>query len=114
MLIKNLAVQYQSGNRKRGGQVSFNSSSTSVTAEAVMLVGSGTGHTCAAGSKSEMVDIVLSQSQSSYEGVRSALMYLHKRAGVIPSPVLKANMAQFIAGCKRMIQMEKEDLLKNH
>ena len=37
-------------------------------------------------------------------------MYLYKRAGVLQTQDLKANMAQYIAGCKRTIQTEKKEL----
>ena len=37
-------------------------------------------------------------------------MYLYKRAGVVANEDLKAKMAQFIAGCKRTIQTEKQEL----
>lgn len=58
----------------------------------------------------ELVNVLISQSLASYEGVRSALMYLFKRAGVVPNQDLKAKMAQYIAGCKRTIQIEKQEL----
>ena len=38
------------------------------------------------------------------------MIYLYKRAGVLPAQDLKANMAQYIAGCKRTIQTEKKEL----
>ena len=58
----------------------------------------------------DLVDVLISQSLSLYEGVRSALMYLDKRAGVVPTQDLKAKMDHYIAGCKRTIQTEKQEL----
>ena len=37
----------------------------------------------------DLVDVLISQSLSSYEGVRIVLMYLYKRAGVVPTQDLK-------------------------
>ena len=37
-------------------------------------------------------------------------MYLYKRAGVVPTQDLKSKMDQYIAGCKRKIQTEKQEL----
>ena len=37
-------------------------------------------------------------------------MYLYTRAVVVPTQDLKANMAQYISGCKRTIQTEKQEL----
>ena len=55
----------------------------------------------------DLVDVLIYQYLSSYEGVRSVVIYLYKRAGVVPTQDLKAKMAQYIAGCKRTIQTEK-------
>ena len=37
-------------------------------------------------------------------------MYLYKRAGVVPTKDLKSNMDQYITGCKRTIQTERQEL----
>ena len=58
----------------------------------------------------DFVDVLIYQSLSSYKCVRSALMYLYKRTGVVPTQDLKAKMAQYISGCNRTIQTEKQEL----
>ena len=58
----------------------------------------------------EQIDALVLQSISSYEAVRSGLQYLHKRAGVQMTQKFEQSMAQFIAGCKRTIPKEKQEL----
>ena len=100
---RNLAQKYKAGGRRNrggGGNQQNNASSTAEHASPAGL----------AGSRDDMVEVLISQSLSSYKAVRSALMYLYKRAGVVANEDLKAKMAQFIAGCKRTIQTEKQEL----
>ena len=102
---RNLAQKYKAGSRRnRGGgrNQQNNASSTAEDASPAGLTGSR---------EDDMVEVLTSQSLSSYGAVRSALMYLYKRAGVVANEDLKAKMAQFIAGCKRRtIQTEKQEL----
>ena len=37
-------------------------------------------------------------------------MYLYKRSGVVPTQDLKAKMSQYIVGCQRTIQTERQEL----
>ena len=62
------------------------------------------------GDDEEVVDALLSQSVSSYEAVQSALSFLYKRAGVTRSQAFQNSMAQFLAGARRTIQKEKQEL----
>ena len=122
-LDKKLADKYKSGK----GSSRRSSASTTATAApttarevatATLTAGSSTATPTADSASNrifaetianDLVDFLISQSLSSYEGVRSALMYLYKRDGVVPTQYLKSKMAQYIAGCKRTIQTEKQD-----
>ena len=103
---RNLAQKYKAEGRRRnrggGGNQQNNASSPAEHASPAGLAGSR---------EDDMVEVLISQSLSSYEAVRSALiMYLYKRAGVVTNEDLKAKMAHFIVGCKRTIQTEKQEL----
>ena len=54
------------------------------------------------------IDLLASQSLSSYEAVRSCISYLHRLADVVMDQRTKQQMSQFIAGCKRTIANEKQ------
>ena len=121
---KNLADKYKSGkgiSRRSSAAATATAAPTTAcaVATATPTAASATATPTAASASNQrfaeiianvLVDVLISQSLSSYEGVRSALMYLYKRAGVVPTQDLKSKMAQYIVECKSTIQTKKQEL----